>query len=181
MTLPKLAGLLRLDSTKLLKWAWETRRSVSAARCFAVTQRSLEAGSSGRSWRRASRRSATASRSSGSRAHGFASGLAPRGMDFRLAARMASVNRVVRLWAVACGGSAPERAASQSARNATQSALWNAHLGFLTVRSPAGVALVVSSIGRWSLPRSRQTLQVVRRARVRLQTATSGAELPPDR
>ena len=80
VTLPRLAGWLRLSSTKVLKCAWVARLSTSAALLFAAIHRSLEAGSSALIWRRASCRSDTACCSSGSRAQGLASGLAPRGM-----------------------------------------------------------------------------------------------------
>ena len=179
-SLPRLAGRFRVVDTNSRNCSRVTLSSTARAWSLAAIHRALLPGSSGRISCLAAWRARTASCRSGWRAHGRGSARAPFGMCRFAALWMMPVRRVAASWTDPAG-SAPVRAASQSSWKARQSARWWAHLAFLFLGGRASVALMLITIGRWSLPRSGPVAQLALRARAALQAAMSGAEWLPER
>ena len=84
--------------------------------------------------------------------HRLGIALAQLGTCSCLAVSTTSVSLVISNWTLAPGGGASDRNPSHSGRTASQSAFWNAQRGLRTIHLREGVILVVSRIGRWSLP-----------------------------
>ena len=76
-------------------------------------------------------------------------------------------------------GGASSIAASAALAEASQSALWKAHLGLLMRLGRPPLRVTSVSCGRWSLPRSSPMYHLHRLARSREQAVTSGAPVLP--